>query len=882
MSTHRGLTVAVISPYLDGFYFGKAHYTIFRLLEAMQVKMIAVRTDDKLDMLIGDKDIDGWIAIAQSFSPSLLDELYTSGKPVVLISCNQNDSRFHSVEIDNRLAVREATRHLIAHGHRRIAFVGSLDRFNISKRYDGFLDALQEHDIDFDPGLLVSTRSNQRYDGFVGAETLLKRKIPFTAAICGNDMVALGFMERLQQAGMRIPEEAAIIGFDDLPPSRASQPSLSSVVHPIEQMAERAVELIAACWNGEVSVTQRHVLPTPIRLRHSCGCDCDNGKASTDTVEQEQEKEQLQLQQKVIHYLETILYTNHEAGKHLLSLNQKLDLELLMPASVRKGFLAMWSEDAAGRRNGLHLKAAYSRHSPEGSEGPESLFPSFLPMDCFPPRDFLKYDPHYPSEVTSIIPIRTENREWGILVTTGEMDTMRLHWNYDAMSHAFDLVALALERNSFQEQIYRMAYHDALTGLPNRLKFEQELRRALEDSEKSASQAAVILLDLDRFKMINDSYGHQAGDAALRHVAERLRACVRKGDLVARLSGDEFVLLLTGLTCEDEARMVNSRILDELRKPFYYDGIEFRITGSLGISFYPEDGRDASTLLRNADSAMYQAKKSGRDQAETYSERLTQATMRRLQLEVALRQAVETGDFEVHYQPQVNLTTGRITGVEALVRWRSGEIGVIPPSEFIPVAEEIGLVQSIDKWVLLQSCRQWKKWSQLGCQGLKLSVNISGKHFARRDFLGSLRSVIRESGMDPTCMCLEITESAAMEDLDTCVMNIRELGHFGIEIAMDDFGIGYSSLSVLKQLPVHIVKIDQTFIRDMIDNEENLGIVKAVIALASGLKRLTVAEGIETGEQLEKLKELGVHLGQGYLIGKPMQAERFTSLLLDN
>ncbi len=446
------------------------------------------------------------------------------------------------------------------------------------------------------------------------------------------------------------------------------------------------------------------------------------------------------------------------------------------------------------------------------------------------------------------------------------------------------------ERKEAERQVYRLAYYDTLTGLPNRLSFFDRLELEIRRARARQSRLAVLFLDLDGFKNVNDTLGHGAGDLLLQRVADRLRLGVRPADLVARaddleseielarLGGDEFTLLITHLPDHAAALRVARRINELLRQSITLDGREVILTASIGIAVYPDNGEESATLLKHADTAMYHAKDRGRDNCQFYSADLTQVAMRRLDLESNLRRAVERGEFFLAYQPQLDLASGRIHSVEALLRWNHPELGLIPPMEFIPAAEVNGLIVPIGDWVLRTACRDLACW-RAGGQNLRVAVNLSAAQFRSPDLVRRIETILTESAVVPAWLDLEVTEGALMEDSSTNLGTLNALRGVGLNLSLDDFGTGYSSLSYLKRLPLATIKVDQSFVRGLPEDRESLAIVRAIVSLAKNLGFTLTAEGIETLEQACLLQSLGCETLQGYFISKPLPAADIAPLL---
>jgi diguanylate cyclase (GGDEF)-like protein/PAS domain S-box-containing protein len=435
------------------------------------------------------------------------------------------------------------------------------------------------------------------------------------------------------------------------------------------------------------------------------------------------------------------------------------------------------------------------------------------------------------------------------------------------------------ERTYAEEQIKHLAYHDALTGLPNRLLFKDRLTVALSHAQRDKTRLAVLFLDLDRFKVINDSLGHNIGDQLLQSVANRIQNGLRDSDTVARLGGDEFTLLLPHLARSEDAAPIAQKLLESLRAPFLLEGREFLITTSIGISLYPEDGTDAETLIKNADTAMYQAKEQGRDNYQLFNAFVNAKALQRIALEHGLRRALANHELAIHYQPIYDFRAVRITGMEALLRWKHPEMGSIPPSMFIPIAEATGVMQPIGAWAIHAACAQAKEWHDAGFRHLSLAVNLSVTQLQQPDLVQRVHEILEQTGLPPRLLELEITESSAMQSPETSIRTLYELKKLGVRISLDDFGTGHSSLSYLKRFPIDTLKIDQSFVRDITSDPDTAAIVTAIIAMAHSLRLKVIAEGVEFSEQARFLKRYACDQMQGFLIKPPVPAEQFLELL---
>ena len=444
---------------------------------------------------------------------------------------------------------------------------------------------------------------------------------------------------------------------------------------------------------------------------------------------------------------------------------------------------------------------------------------------------------------------------------------------------AFGIARDITERKKAEDTIRDLAYHDALTGLPNRALFEDRLSVALAQAHRSRQMLAVMFLDLDRFKVVNDTLGHSGGDKLLKGVADDLQAILREGDTVARVGGDEFTFLLPGIANQEDAIDIAQRILDILRVPRLIDGQEFAITTSIGITVYPQDGADTDTLLRNADTAMYRAKERGRNNFQLYTPAMNAGVFERLSLENDLRHALERDELRVYYQPIAETQTGRIVAIEALLRWQHPERGIVNPDEFIPFAEETGLIVPIGEWVLREAMFQNRAWQDAGHRPMRVTVNLSARQLQQEDMVSIVARLLRETGLAPEHLQLEITESAVMKNVELIIAMLHQIRRMGVGVSLDDFGTGYSSLSYLKRFPIDSVKIDRSFVRDIATDPSDAAIVTTVIAMARNLNLKVIAEGVETPEQLEFLQKRGCDEYQGYLISRPVEPAKIAGLL---
>jgi diguanylate cyclase len=423
-----------------------------------------------------------------------------------------------------------------------------------------------------------------------------------------------------------------------------------------------------------------------------------------------------------------------------------------------------------------------------------------------------------------------------------------------------------------------LAQHDVLTDLPNRVLLNDRLANAMALARRHKTKLAMLFLDVDRFKHINDSFGHAAGDLLLQSVAQRLLGCVRNSDTVSRLGGDEFVILLPEVSHAKDAAIIADKVLTALRAPYRIHDQDLHVTASIGVVTYPDDGPDTETLLKNADFAMYQAKDFGRNNYQFFMPELNLRARDRQSLESDLRRAMARNEFVLHYQPKMNLETGAISGVEALIRWHHPVRGLVSPALFIPIAEECGFIVPLGRWVLREGCREARAWQDAGLPPVGVAINVSVVELRAPDFVAIVRETLEETGLDPQFLELEITETFLMQDSRSTALVLRALKALGVQLTLDDFGTGYSSLSYLKRFPIDALKIDRSFVCDLTSDADDASIVSAVISMGKSLHMRVVAEGVETPEQLAFLREQICPEGQGYLFSHPVNAGAFSRL----
>ncbi|MDH3327151.1 MAG: EAL domain-containing protein [Gammaproteobacteria bacterium] len=475
--------------------------------------------------------------------------------------------------------------------------------------------------------------------------------------------------------------------------------------------------------------------------------------------------------------------------------------------------------------------------------------------------------------------VRNKNGDYIWLETTSTAIT------HSQTSEIIEVIAVSkdiTERKETEERLLYLANYDSLTGLPNRALFRDRLRRAVSRAQRNDTQVALFFIDLDRFKTINDSLGHHAGDQLLRSVSRRLKQFARKGDTIARLGGDEFTVILEGISGSEDAVIVAEKIIELMTPAFRLDGHEIVVTPSIGITIFPNDAEDMRSLLKNADTAMYRAKEQGGNCFQFYTSDMNEKAYEYLVLENSLRHALEREEFKLYFQPQIDLHTHNIIGIEALLRWDSPERGLLTPDQFIPFTEETGLIEPIGEWVLRTACNEAVQWQKKGLPAFRVAVNLSLRQFVANDFVSIVDNILKETGLEPKYLELEITESFLAQNVDRTAEILTNLHNLGVQLSIDDFGTGYSSLSYLKRFPLNTLKIDQSFVRDIMSDPDDATIIEAIIAMGQSLKLNVIAEGVETEEQLCFLRSQGCDWIQGHLISKPLSAPQFIKWLKKN
>ncbi|WP_281889537.1 EAL domain-containing protein [Paenibacillus sp. YYML68] len=976
-------TIGILTPLIEGFYFNGMLQGIYQAAAELRTDLIVFRTchnnnEIEYNRYLAFDRIDGWIIILNAVQePAYKKHIEQTGKPVI---CTPDDLGIQSAvtyTVSNEQGGYEATLHMLAHGHRDIAFVYSTSNEESVLRYQGYLRALEEHGIPINPNLIYQTPNLWEKHGEALASQMKERGLCFTACIVSSDMMAIGILQSFNTFGIRVPEDVALFSFDNT--EYAKRFSLSSVAQPLFSRGQCMLQhLVSQIEHPEPPSTYTIVQPIQLVTRRSCGCQPEEPSPDMETLYHENLK--------VVEYLTDIVRRNQNIGHNLIQVNNDTlrSLDWLTYTTYTWGCVALWTRD--GR---LVVDNVYST-----KPHPMLVIGDVYEELAFPPP--MLHELLQDGEMMTIQSLKTANRDIGFLVLIGDFFDVQLTRSLGpfvhSITHPINLLAYALEREMLheearerenrleivsnttndgifdwdlttgrmvwnkqihhilqreelemgadefiervhpddvpalcdalqnhyehgapfqiefrmlkneteqiwiqaageaikdshdtpfrmigsivditarkraEEQIHRMAYTDTLTQLANRRFIYERIAELTMKEER----AALIMLDLDRFKVINDSMGHLVGDELLRQVASLLQTAAGPSEIVARLGGDEFIIVCTRLDNAQHPEQLATRILRALNAPQEINGHTVYATPSMGICFYPEHGNNREQLIQNADLAMYQAKEAGKNRYRIYHPSMSLNSMQKLTMESCLHGALEAKQFELHYQPQIDMHTNAIVGIEALIRWVSPVFGRVSPLDFIPLAEETRLIIPISEWIVRRACEDTKLLLEQGFGALKISVNISALHLAEPHFADSISTIVQQTGLAPEQLCLEITERIAVQQWSTSAEQLNALRQLGIRIALDDFGIGNSSLSFVKTLPLDMIKIDQMFVRDISHNEISRAIFTTIQNLIDDLKLDSCVEGIETDEQLEFAKKQRCHMAQGYYISRPM------------
>lgn len=983
------LTVGVLIPFLGGFYFASLLEGARRAARERSARIVAFQTTG-LDLFwaaeettrpLGWNRIDAWLGMTDLAGSAHYDRVAAARKPLVTVSCQVPGYDTCAVLPDNQGGARLAVAHLVAHGHRKIAFAGSTRQTDVRERYEGYKEGLRAAGIDPDPALFFEANSARELDGREVGRRLLSADLPCTAVIAGTDLNAVGIAHEVQWAGRRIPGDLAVVGFDDVEPAQYAATPIATLRLPYEAVGYRAAELLLR------RVIDGETLPATVRLpvtfvgRASCGCSAFGELWHAEHDETSRERFERRLREllggidpqgppapapgdaaatlashvgALVHgdpgldgaalraaccalladkpdaeRVERLLSAVEEAAwdrlataspalgasargalrelrfellrvwrsteqmrlgydNASLDANRRIQLALVSSTGrdpsdlgwmswsrTRCAVFGQWRPATGDGRRRFVEQSVYHRTGPSQARPAEEHPPEEIPT-----AELCALADEAADDIVSVVPIQGAGANRGLLIVVGPIHHSIVDLTGNLAQWSV-LLGAALDREELAASLKDSALHDALTGLPNRAQLIEKLDQALVASRAGDGRCAVLLLDLDGFKNVNDGLGHASGDQLLLKAAERLRDSVRPVDTVARIGGDEFALLLKSLEREAEASAVAERIHDALRAPFFVGGHRVFSSASVGITMSSDKYVKAEDFLRDADTAMQRAKAQGRARHQVFQAQMRRQTLDRLRLEAEIRHGLERGEFVLHYQPIVALGGGAVVEVEALIRWKHPEKGLVAPTNFLSVAEESGLIVRMSDWVIRTACEQANRWKREIGRAIRINVNLAPTQLEDPRFIELLRSNVARAGLQPATLGVELVESSLAAPGTTILDNLLALRQMGMRIAVDDFGTGYSSLGYLKRLPVHVLKIDRSFILGVPSDAHDVAICKAIVAMAQSLQLAVVAEGVETAQQAEFLRSIGCELAQGYLFAEPLPARECVLLFGD-
>ena len=981
-------TVLVLTPRLGGRDVGELLAGLTREVAGADGRLVVVETLPEspldatdppavFDTRVAWSHADGVVCVGEAVDRAYLQQLRDSGRVVVVATAPVAGFDAPAAMPDNHGGTFTAVEHLVGHGHTRIGFVGDLTVPDVRDRYAAYVSALETYDLPVDPAIVLGAADGAEAGGGRAARDLLASPRPPTALMVASDRTALGLVRALTDAGADLPDDLAIVAFDNIDAGAFSAPSLSSVNQRLDEVGALAGRLVLAGMRGEavpngVFTSQ----PGVLMVRTSCGCTAGGtlGRVATTGPSLDVSPELLrdELQDVLVTALLTgddiadgpardaVLAAVAEAERLLLSGEQVTDAgirsllvtlgrltsrpetqrrivdavadyaeRVAVPAGCGGGApaaasdrvtAALWKAQAGaflreaeaaesavveqyavdaglldtGSADPRELRWLAGTHLTVGSlalwEGdpgagllrivgmydPSGAVPdqvgALVGVEAFPPEPLIAAVDAATRQVCVVVPVRTATSDWGLLAVVGSVDVTSPRETYQ---HWAALLCAALESQRLQQEVRRSALYDQLTGLPNRRLFLERLTAEIARQARSGAPFAVLFLDLDGFKLINDSLGHQMGDQVLAAVGDRIAHELREVDTGARFGGDEFAILLPD-TDPAGALLVARRVQAALARSFALDGPDVSLRSSIGIATSWVEYGSAEDILRDADTAMYRAKLDDPGTIAFFDDAMRAHVVQKQLLHLEVRRALEEHQFEVFYQPIVNLTSGRTDRFEALVRWRHPERGLVLPDEFLPVLEDTGLIVSLGHWILDEVCRQLAEW---GPRVVNVSVNVSDREFWHQDLLPHVLEVLRRHRLTPDRLTLEITEGVLMRHPAIALRKMHELHDAGLRLHIDDFGTGYSSLETLHRFPVDAFKIDRSFLRSLASGDHTVELMTSLVGLGTSLGLAVVAEGVETGEQLEFLKSIGCATGQGYLFMPAVSKDRASDLL---
>ncbi|RCW63736.1 EAL domain-containing protein [Saliterribacillus persicus] len=978
---NKQFVFGVLTPILDGNYFGNIIKSIAATAKEYDIKIVVIGTTAHYyNHLYASDYVDGWIVIMDAVDDNYIAELKLLDKPVIGINTNLHCDDY--IRVNNEEVLLEVGEHMKEHGHKNFAYVGDVVFHEATERFHAIekMVALQERQ----PKKWFYNSYEHTLEEIV--KELVEQDIPHDTIFCVNDFIAYNLVRLLKHYHIYVPNDVAVIGFDNSPTAKSFSPPLTTIELPIREIGEQAIfKLLNRVSNQSLFKEKARLEATPV-YRISCGCSFDLNLDRNDEASE------------TIEFLSQMVARNFNLGQLMQSYDYQtiIDMTWLVHSPFRKIIVGLKNDEATTGKLEVH-RYHFTDHStkPERIQIPHSKETEF-------PSKYTLLDNHFMGEenVLILIPIIQDNKELGIFSFVGLADITSLLtplnttyqlvnffaaalrraklnedlrnysnqleiisdimydgiWELDLQSNSIvskgginqllgypdkNLVSAfskflekihpkekdlfirkfqdhlqrpvpfeiecrikhkkghyiwmyitgqnrtsgygvpmkmvgsimdISERKKAESRINELAYHDSLTQLANRLNLEENLTPILKAAKANNKKVAFLLFDLDRFKVINDTYGHQAGDRLLQIIAKRLKSIAKENYLICRLGGDEFVIVIPNLIDMVLVEEFSIDLLNTINAPIKDQELVYTISTSIGVSVFPDHCLDAETLMLQADIAMYNAKTSGRNRVQLYNQSINQYNYRQVHLENQLNKALEKKEFYLLFQPIYNANTMKIIGFEALIRWKSEELGEVMPNDFIPVAEENGTIIAIGEWVLREACYFLKDLDP----SMKIFVNISSKQLNHMLFLEKVEQILNESNCVADRLCFELTETAMLEDLEHSKKALYKLNKLGIHLSLDDFGTGYSSLSILNDLPIQILKIDKSFIQQMESGQKNKAIVEAIVQLSHKLSIEVVAEGVENKKQLDILLDMKLDYLQGYYFKKPSLINTFS------